>query len=82
MPALGLSLFLLALGAILAFAVNATVSGLEIETVGVILMIVGAVGVLASMLFWTSFAPYGGGRRAGVVRRDTVRSDVVRDDVV
>ena len=81
MPALGLSLLLLAVGAILAFAVNATVSGLEIQTVGIILMIVGAVGVLASMLFWSSFSPYGSHRAN--VRRDVVRSDVVRErDVV
>ena len=78
MPALGLSLLLVALGAILAFAVNATVSGLDIQVVGAILMIVGAVGVLASMLFWTSFAPYGN-HRSDVVRRDVVRRDVVRE---
>ena len=46
----GISLFLIAVGAILYFAVNATVSGLEIDTVGLILMIVGAVGFLWSML--------------------------------
>jgi hypothetical protein len=78
MPALGLSLLLVALGAILAFAVDVTVSGLDIQVVGAILMIVGAVGVLASMLFWTSFAPYGN-RRSDVVRRDVVRRDVVRE---
>ena len=78
MPALGLSLLLVAVGAIFAFAVNATVSGLDIQTVGIILMIVGAVGVLASMLFWTSFAPYGS-HRADVVRRDVVRRDVVTE---
>ena len=77
MPALGLSLLLVALGAILAFAVDATVSGLDIQAMGAILMIVGAIGVIASMLFWTSFAPYGS-RRDGV-RRDVVRSDVVRE---
>ena len=46
----GISLFLIAVGAILYFAVNASVSGLEIDTVGLILMIVGAVGFLWSML--------------------------------
>ena len=78
MPALGLSLLLVALGAILAFAVDATVSGLDIQAVGLILMIVGAVGVIASMLFWTSFAPYGS-QRSDVVRRDVVRRDVVTE---
>jgi len=46
----GISLFLIAVGAILYFAVNASISGLEIDTVGIILMIVGAVGFLWSML--------------------------------
>jgi uncharacterized membrane protein len=49
--ALGTSLFLIAVGAILRFAVTATTSGVNIHTVGVILMIVGGVGLLVS-LFW------------------------------
>jgi Flp pilus assembly protein protease CpaA len=63
MSALGLSLFLIAVGAVLAFAVNTTVTGLDIATVGVILMAVGFIGLLLSLLFWTSFSPMGGGRR-------------------
>lgn len=47
---IGVSVFLLALGAILAFAVNASVSGLDINVVGVILMIAGALGLLMTML--------------------------------
>ena len=58
MPALGLSLFLVALGAILAFAVNVSVTGLNISVVGVILMVVGLIGMVLSLLFWTSFAPF------------------------
>ena len=42
---IGTSLFLIAVGAILYFAVNADISGLEISTVGLILMIVGGVGL-------------------------------------
>jgi hypothetical protein len=49
--ALGTSLFLIAAGAILRFAVTATTSGFNIQTVGVILMIVGGVGLVIS-LFW------------------------------
>ena len=45
----GISLFLIAVGAILYFAVNASISGLEIDTVGIILMVVGGVGFLWSM---------------------------------
>jgi len=50
---LGVSLFLIAIGAILAFAVNAEVSGLEIETIGWILMGVGLLGFLIWLLFWS-----------------------------
>jgi hypothetical protein len=59
MPGVGISLLLLAVGAILAFAVNYAVSGVELYTVGIILMIVGGIGLLMSLLFWTSFAPFG-----------------------
>lgn len=58
MPALGFSLFLVAVGAILAFAVNVAVTGIELATVGIILMAVGLVGMVLSLLFWTSFAPF------------------------
>ena len=57
--ALGVSLFLIAIGAILAFAVTATVQGVDVTAVGVILMIVGSIGLLLSLLFWASFAPFG-----------------------
>jgi hypothetical protein len=46
---IGISVFLLAVGAILAFAVDATVSGIDLDTIGVILMIVGAIGLVTSM---------------------------------
>ena len=54
---IGLSLILIAVGAILTWAVEATVSGIDITVVGVILMIVGVVGLLCTLLFWTSFSP-------------------------
>lgn len=47
---IGASVFLIAVGAILAFAVNTTFSGISIRTVGWILMIVGAIGLLTSLL--------------------------------
>ena len=59
MPALGISLILITVGAILAFAVTTTVEGVAIDTVGVILMSVGFVGILISMLFMMSFSPFG-----------------------
>ena len=59
MPALGFSLFLIAVGAVMAFALNVSVSGVDLAVIGGILMAVGVLGLLMSMLFWTSFAPFG-----------------------
>lgn len=67
MPGIGVSIFLLALGAILAFAVRAQAQGFDVNTVGVILMIVGGVGLLASMMFLAPWAPY---RRDRTVLRE------------
>jgi hypothetical protein len=53
---LGVSILLIAAGAILAFAVNADVSGVEITTIGWILLVVGIVGAVLSMIFWSSWA--------------------------
>jgi Domain of unknown function (DUF6458) len=53
---LGVSILLIAAGAILAWAVNATVSGVEIHTIGWILLVVGIVGAVLSMIFWSSWA--------------------------
>lgn len=64
---IGTSLFLIAVGAILYFAVNADVSGLEISTIGLILMVVGVVGLVISLFFLSS------------ARRDTTERTVVRD---
>lgn len=51
---IGVGIFFIAVGAVLAFAVNASVSGVDIQTVGVILMIVGALGVIVDLVI---FAP-------------------------
>jgi hypothetical protein len=67
---IGVSLILIAAGAILAFAVNATVSGLDINTVGYILIVVGAVGLVLSMMFWSSWGGVGGTRRRTTVVDD------------
>jgi hypothetical protein len=53
---LGVGIFLTALGAILAFAVSADVSGVNIHTVGWILLIVGIAGIALSLIFWSSWA--------------------------
>ena len=51
---IGGSIFLLALGAILAFAVNADISGLDINVVGYVLMLAGLIGLLLTVWFWNS----------------------------
>lgn len=68
---IGVSILLIAIGAILTWAVNAEVSGLELTTIGVILMIVGIIGLLMSMMFWSSWGGFGGERR----RRTTYVED-------
>jgi hypothetical protein len=52
----GVSIVLVAAGAILAFAVHTSLSGVNIHTVGWILLIVGIVGFVLSMIFWSSWA--------------------------
>ena len=67
---LGVSILLIAAGAILAFAVNTTVSGIDIQTIGWILLIVGIVGAVISMIFWSTWAGPGylsSRRRGGYV---------------
>jgi hypothetical protein len=64
---IGVSIILIAAGAILTWAVNASVSGLELQTIGVILMVVGAIGLLMSMIFWSSWGGFGGRDREDVI---------------
>ena len=61
-------MFLIALGAILRYAVTATVSGINLTTVGLILMIVGIAGVVLSLLYMLTWSP-----RRGEVVRDRYR---------
>lgn len=60
-----LSLLLIAVGAILKFAVTADADGINLGTAGVILMIVGGIGVVLSLIFWASWGGFG--RRTTVV---------------
>lgn len=61
---LPVSLILIAIGAILAFAVNASSSAVDVPTVGWILMAVGFVGLLLSLVMWDSWAGAGYWRRS------------------
>lgn len=67
---LGTSIFLIAVGAILRYAVTASVSGISITTVGLILMIAGAVGLVLSLLYIVRARPRGRVTRERVVERD------------
>jgi len=53
---IGVGLFLLAVGAILTFAIHVSTgsSGVDLNTIGVILMIVGGLGIILSFLFWNT----------------------------
>jgi hypothetical protein len=65
---IGVGIFLLAIGAILTFAINVSTagSGVNLHTIGLILMAIGALGIVLSLLFWSSWAGpgYWGRRRA------------------
>jgi uncharacterized membrane protein len=67
---IGVSIVLVALGAILIWGVTAEVAGIDVNAIGWILLIVGIIGAIISMIFWSSWG--GGGRRE--------RETVVRDE--
>ena len=56
---ISLSILLIAVGAVLAWAVNAEVSGIDIQVAGVILVVVGAIGLVLSLVFWSSWGGFG-----------------------
>ena len=66
----GVSMFLIAVGLILWLAVNVEASGIDVNMVGIILVLVGAVGLLLSLIFWSTWGGFGGYRRETVVRDD------------
>ncbi len=69
---LGTSIFLIAVGAILRYAVTATTSGINLHTVGLILIIVGIIGLVLSLFWMITWSPrHRGGER--VVERDAYR---------
>ncbi len=61
----GTSLFLIAVGAILRYAVTATVSGINLHVVGLVLIVIGVVGLLLSLLWFGAWA-----RRRGAMPLD------------
>ena len=66
----GVSLIFIAAGAILAWAVDADASGVNINTIGIILFIVGIVGLVLSLIFWSSWGGFGGFTERNTVVRE------------
>lgn len=80
---IGVSLILIAVGAVLAFAVHVTTTGFNVNTVGYILLVVGIVGGLISLAFWSSWGGVGGRRRTIVDEGPVAgRRTVVEDEIV
>ena len=77
----GTSIFLIAVGAILDYAVSVNTRGLNIHEVGVILMIVGVMGLVVSLFFWNSWGGFGGSRRTTVYEDAPRRRRVVEDRI-
>jgi sulfite exporter TauE/SafE len=67
--ALGTSLFLIAIGAVLRFAVSVSTHGFNLHSIGVIMMVVGVIGLLISLLWMTLWADRAR-TRGRVVERD------------
>jgi len=77
---ISLSLLLIAAGAILTWAVSAEASGIDIQVVGVILLIVGIVGLVLSFIFWSSWGGFGG--RDAAQGQGGQNTTIVKDDRV
>lgn len=74
----GVSLFFIAVGAILTFAVETNTEGFDLDTTGMILMVIGLLGLLWSLIAWDDWRPFGGRDYDDdvVVRRNYVDDDV------
>jgi hypothetical protein len=77
---LGVGLFLIGIGAVLAFAVtDKTVGNVDVEAVGVILMVIGAAGSALSAMMWSKYSP--SRRRARLIERDLPGGRVVEREI-
>ena len=75
---LGTSLVLIAIGAILEFAIRVSTPGFNIHTVGIVLMVVGVLGLLVSLVFWNSWGGFGSGTGTRVGARRRVVEEEIR----
>jgi Domain of unknown function (DUF6458) len=73
---ISLSILLMAVGAVLAWAVTAEVSGIDVQVAGIILLVIGAIGFVASLIFWSSWGGFGA-REGGSAAAHTT---VVKED--
>ena len=71
----GVSIVLLAVGAVLTFAVQVITSGFNLHTVGIILMVAGGLGLVLSLLLWSGLSPYRRGADT-VVDERTIQRDI------
>jgi hypothetical protein len=69
---IGTGIFLLAVGAVLRYAVTVQTSGINLHVVGDILMIVGIIGIIVSLFFWSTWGGFGSRGRDRYVDRRTV----------
>jgi len=77
---ISLSLFFIAVGAILTWAVSVEVSGVNITAVGVILMIVGILGFVLSLIFWSTWGGFRGAAQGGGSAGTAPQTTVIKDD--
>jgi hypothetical protein len=71
----GTSIVLIAAGAILRFAVSVTTTGFNLHSIGLILIIVGALSLVLSIMFWSSWGGFGAGTSGGYRRQHRVTQD-------
>jgi hypothetical protein len=80
---IAVSILLIAVGAVLTWGVTAEAEGLDVNNIGVILMIVGILGLVISMIFWSSWGGFG--RRTAYVEGGPAaprrRATVIEEDV-
>jgi len=79
---IGTSIFLIAVGAIMTFAVEVTTEGFNINTIGIILMLVGGLGLIVSAMFWDSWGGFRRGDRTVADDGTTTRRVVTTEDRV
>ena len=70
---ISLSILLIAVGAVLAWAVSAEAAGIDLQVAGIIMVVVGAIGLVASLVFWSSWGGFGGRESDGSPQTNIVK---------